>query len=149
MGQKLGPPPPPTSEAVSRTMKANRGKDTRPELALRGALWNAGIRGYRVHLKGIPGRPDIAFPATRLALFVHGCFWHRCPRCDLPLPKSNTEFWRRKFELNKERDERKRRALEELGWTVQVFWECELKEEPDRCTRKVLEFMQQPPPAGR
>jgi len=79
--------PRPRSEAVSRVMSANRAKDTRPEVALRKALRRAGGRGYRLHYKRVPGRPDIAFVSKRVAVFVNGCYWHRCPKCDLPLPK--------------------------------------------------------------
>ena len=69
--------PVPKSEAASRVMSANRGRDTGPELRLRRALWAAGRRGYRLHYKKAPGRPDIAYPSRKIAIFVHGCFWHR------------------------------------------------------------------------
>lgn len=71
--------PVPKSEATSRVMSSNRGRDTAPELALRRALWAAGRRGYRLHYKQVPGRPDIAYPTKKIAIFVHGCYWHRCP----------------------------------------------------------------------
>src|SRR5712692_3388456 len=92
------PPPEPTSEAVSRSMKANKGVDTSPELLLRSALWRDGIVGYRTHNRNLPGRPDISFSEARLAIFVHGCFWHRCPNCKPRLPKAHRAYWKAKFE---------------------------------------------------
>jgi len=119
-------------------MKANRGKGTKPELFLRKALWHAGAKGYRLNWKGAPGRPDICFPKRKLAIFVHGCFWHRCPKCQLGLPKTNAEFWKKKFELNQLRDKEKERLLILEGWTVMVVWECELKNDVDKTLSKVL-----------
>ena len=129
--------PVPSSEAISRVMSANKGKDTGPEIALRRALWAAGLRGYRLHWKKAPGRPDIAYPGRKLAIFVHGCYWHRCPHCDLPLPKTNTDFWRAKFDRNQARDERKVEALEADGWEVLTFWECQLKADLEGCVNAV------------
>jgi DNA mismatch endonuclease (patch repair protein) len=92
-------PPENAAQRVSRLMKANKSADTKPEMALRKALWQAGARGYRLHPKQVPGRPDMAFPAKRLAVFVHGCFWHQCPHCEgkKAYPRANVEFWRKKF----------------------------------------------------
>ena len=118
--------PAPTSETVSRTMKANRAKDTTPELILRKSLRDRGLRGYRLHSNKVPGRPDISFGRQKVAIFVHGCFWHRCPKCRLPLPKSNREFWKKKFGRNRARDRRKRRQLGADGWKVLEVWECEI-----------------------
>jgi len=119
--------PVPKSEATSRVMSANRGRDTGPELKLRKALWSAGHRGYRLHFKKAPGRPDIAYVSKKIAIFVHGCFWHRCPKCDYPLPKNNTEFWKAKFDRNVARDARKKADLKRAGWKVITIWECDLK----------------------
>ena len=107
-------------------MSANRGKDTKPEMVLRKALRDHGMAGYRLHWKKAPGRPDISYPGRKLAIFVHGCYWHRCPHCDLPLPKSNTDFWEAKFDRNVERDAKKVEALEDGGWHVLTIWECEI-----------------------
>lgn len=123
----LPAPPPASSPATRRTMQANRAKDTSPEVKLRRLLREAGYPGYRLHWKKAPGRPDIAYPGRRIAIFVNGCFWHRCPHCNPPLPKSNTEFWAAKFAANKERDARKTRELEAAGWTVFTIWECEIR----------------------
>lgn len=137
MQKELGPPPPARSEAVSRSMRSNRGKNTSPELILRSALYRSGARGYRLHAKDVPGRPDILFPRSRLAVFVNGCFWHRCPKCDLPLPKTHSNFWAKKFELNVGRDRRKSTALESTGWRVLTIWECEIKKDLGSCVKRI------------
>lgn len=108
-------------------MRANRARDTGPELRLRQALRAAGLGGYRLNWKRAPGRPDIAYPGRKIAVFVHGCYWHHCPRCNPNLPKSNAEFWARKFELNGERDKQNVARLAELGWNVECVWEHELR----------------------
>jgi DNA mismatch endonuclease Vsr len=108
-------------------MQGNKAKNTGPEVFLRKQLREAGYPGYRLHWRQAPGRPDVAYPGRKVAVFVNGCFWHRCPHCQPAMPKSNTEFWARKFSLNAERDERKRRELEAAGWTVVTVWECEIR----------------------
>jgi DNA mismatch endonuclease (patch repair protein) len=108
-------------------MRANRARDTGPERRLRRALREAGLGGYRLNWRKAPGRPDIAYPGRKLAIFVHGCYWHHCPRCYPDLPKSNPEFWARKFELNRERDARKTALLESSGWRVLEAWECDIR----------------------
>lgn len=117
------------SEATHHVMQANKSKNTKPELKVRQALREAGLGGYRLHWKKAPGKPDICYPGRRVAIFVNGCFWHRCPHCALPLPKSNVEFWTRKFRRNVSRDERDALLLVEAGWTVLVVWECHLKKD--------------------
>ena len=90
-----------------------------------------GLR-FRLKRRDLPGSPDLIFPRYRLAVFVHGCFWHRHPGCArATLPKSRVEFWTGKFQANVERDRRDVRALEKLGWRVLVLWECELKDESE------------------
>ena len=125
-----GRAPIPESEVTSRIMSRIRGKDTKPELILRRALREVGIPGYRLHWKKAPGRPDIAYPGRKLAVFVHGCYWHRCPHCDPSMPKTHSDFWQKKFERNQERDARKVRELKEVGWDIIVAWECQLKKDP-------------------
>lgn len=109
-------------------MKANRGRSTGPEVVLRKALRDSGYPGYRLNWKNVPGSPDIAYPGRKVAIFVNGCFWHRCPICNLPLPKTHVEFWEDKFRRNVERDARKTEELISMGWTVVTVWECELKD---------------------
>jgi DNA mismatch endonuclease (patch repair protein) len=108
-------------------MRANRARDTTPEKRLRAALRAAGMGGYRLNWRKAPGRPDIAYPGRRVAIFVHGCFWHHCLRCYPSLPKSHQDFWARKFELNRERDARKRSVLEAGGWQVIEVKECDIR----------------------
>ncbi len=87
----------------------------------------------------LPGSPDIAYRKEKLAVFVHGCFWHRCPVDGLPIPKTNTAFWRRKFARNVERDRLNRQELESMGWKVIEIWEHEVKADPRGCANRVLE----------
>ncbi len=108
-------------------MRANKAKNTQPELKLRRALWQSGLRGYRVHWPKAPGKPDICYPSRRLAVFVHGCFWHRCPYCKPSLPKTNTAFWSNKFANNLSRDAKYGVMYREAGWQRLVVWECQLK----------------------
>lgn len=122
--------PPASSLSTHNVMKANKGRNTKPELQVRMILRDIGFPGYRLDWKKVPGRPDIAYPGRRIAIFVNGCFWHRCPRCNLPLPKTHTEFWQEKFTRNIRHDREVRETLESLGWTVITIWECELKD-PD------------------
>ena len=110
----------------SRMMAGIRGKDTEPERVVRRHLHRAGMR-FRLHVP-LPGKPDVVLPKYRTALFVHGCFWHGCPYCTPTRPRSNRSFWDTKLKTNQERDRRKQQALEALGWTVVVCWECRIKE---------------------
>lgn len=127
-----GRAPTPKSQRVSRAMSAIGAKNTKPELAVRRLLTTEGIRGYRLHWKRVGGRPDIAFPGKKVAVFVHGCFWHGCPYCKLKLPKTHREFWKKKIETNKARDARKVRELRRLGWRTVTVWACRLKTERGR-----------------
>jgi len=95
-----------------------------PELTL------ARLLRRRLVSNGLPGRPDIVYARSKVAVFVHGCFWHRCPVCDLGLPKTNKEFWKRKFARNVERDKLNRIELESMGWKVLEVWEHEVKQNP-------------------
>ena len=115
------------SEATRHVMQANKSKNTKPELKVRAALRAAGLPGYRLHWKAAPGKPDICFPGRHVAIFVNGCFWHRCPHCGLTMPKSNVEFWEAKFARNRARDARDNALLVSGGWTVITIWECRLK----------------------
>lgn len=119
-------PPAASNEHVRKSMKGNKRANTKPELLMRARLRAAGLSGYRLQWK-VPGHPDIAWPGKKVALFVNGCFWHRCPHCHPATPKTHTEYWSVKFERNVERDKRTRRQLEEAGWRVHVVWECQLK----------------------
>ncbi|EKA3901067.1 DNA mismatch endonuclease Vsr [Vibrio cholerae] len=117
-----------TPEQRSRTMRAVRSRDTKPELTVRRFLHAAGLR-YILHDRRLPGSPDLVFPKYRTVVFVHGCFWHQHANCPAASrPRSNTEYWSRKLTGNVERDARNRTSLEASGWRVLVIWECEIRE---------------------
>lgn len=103
-----------------------RGKNTVPEVRLRRALHGLGLR-YRIHSRELPGKPDIVFPKWKAVCFVHGCFWHRRPGCNLAAtPSTRPTFWETKFSANVSRDVRNKDALKEAGWRVAIVWECSL-----------------------
>jgi DNA mismatch endonuclease, patch repair protein len=131
-----GRAPIPKSEAISRVMSANKGKNTSLELKFKKVLRAAKISGWRSH-GNLPGRPDIIFPKEKLAVFVNGCFWHACPKCNLVAPKANRVFWKAKFDRNRKRDSKKLRELHALGWRTLVFWECELNQAPRKAILKL------------
>lgn len=115
-------------EKRSAVMRRVKGRDTTPELVVRRALTRLGAR-YRLHRKSLPGSPDIVMPGRRLALFVHGCFWHGhdCAR-GARVPKANRDYWLGKVGRNRARDARTQAELAALGWRVETIWECELKD---------------------
>ena len=115
-------------EKRSAVMRRVKGKDTTPELKVRKALTRLGAR-YRLHRKELPGKPDIVMAGRRLAVFVHGCFWHGhdCARGSR-VPKQNRDYWTAKVGRNVARDARSRAELEAQGWRVETLWECELKD---------------------
>ncbi|WP_432731982.1 very short patch repair endonuclease [Variovorax sp. W6] len=108
-------------------MKKVRGKNTGPELAVRSLLHRLGFR-FRLHRKDLPGTPDVVFPRLRVALFVHGCFWHGHGCKYGQLPKSKLDYWAPKIAANRARDIRKTTMLGELGWQVVEVWQCELRD---------------------
>lgn len=111
----------------SENMSKIKGRDTAPELAVRRIAHRLGFR-FRLYRKGLPGRPDLIFPKYKLAVFVHGCFWHRHGGCQYAyIPKSRTVFWTEKFAQNVARDTRNAKALRNLGWRILVIWECETR----------------------
>lgn len=117
--------------------------DTSPEVRVRKVAHRMGLR-FRLHRRTLPGKPDLIFPRYRVALFVHGCFWHRHPGCKkASTPKSRVDFWLQKFEANVRRDKIVRSDLESLGWHVVIIWECqtkELSEVEDVLSREVLKW---------
>ncbi len=131
---KEGADRPCVSEAVRHVMQANKSKNTKPKLLVRASLRGHGLVGYRVQYKRAAGRPDVAFPGRRVAIFVQGCFWHRCPYCHPSNPKTNVDFWQAKFDRNQQRDRRNAKTLVDAGWTVVVVWECSLKKRRARRT---------------
>lgn len=109
-------------------MSKVRGKDTKPEMAVRSYLHRRGLR-YRLHDRSLPGKPDLVFKSRRVVVFVHGCFWHGHPGCSKArIPKTREEFWRSKIETNAARDRRSIRRLRTLGWRVLVVWQCRISD---------------------
>lgn len=132
-----------TKERRSWNMSRIRGKDTTPERRVRSMLHGMGYR-FRLHRKELPGKPDIVFVSRRVALFVHGCFWHRhrgCKNCTTPT--NNREFWTEKLEGNAARDKTNRQALRKLGWSSFVIWECET-EDTRKLGKLVNRFVRRP-----
>lgn len=129
----MSPQPPPTDvftpEQRSAIMRRVKGRDTAPELKVRRLLWRMGAR-YRLHRKDLPGKPDIVLAGRKLAIFVHGCFWHGhdCAR-GARVPKANRDYWLGKVARNRARDADARAKLDAMGWRVLVVWECALKDE--------------------
>jgi DNA mismatch endonuclease (patch repair protein) len=129
--------PIPRSEKVSKVMSANKAKNSTPELLVRKLLRERGLTGYRLHPKNVIGKPDIVFKGRKLAVFIHGCFWHSCPHCELSTPKHNSAFWQEKFRKNKQRDTKKETELKANGWNVVVIWECKLKQNQHKEIEKI------------
>ena len=131
--------PPASYEIARRTMVANRSRNTSPELMLRRALWRAGVRGYRLHSRTLPGRPDVSFSRKKVAVFVHGCWWHGCPHCGrYRTPKANTEYWVDKLIRNKKRDAVASEKLTDMGFEVVIVWECEVKRDLDQVVSAIV-----------
>jgi len=123
-----------TSKQRSYNMSRIRGKNTKPELQLRKALWSAGLR-YRLKSE-LPGRPDIVFRAGKVAIFVDGCFWHKCPE-HFQWPKTRTKFWKDKINRNVERDEEVTDQLKLTGWTVMRIWEHEISDDIENVISRI------------
>lgn len=114
-----------TKERRSWNMSRIQGKNTNPERLVRSALHRLGRR-FRLHVKGLPGTPDIVLPKHKVVIFVHGCFWHRHKGCrNCSTPSTNRSLWLGKFDGNVRRDAAQRRAIQRMGWRVVRVWECE------------------------
>jgi DNA mismatch endonuclease (patch repair protein) len=133
-----------TPEARSERMRRIGPKNTKPEMVVRRFLWRMGYR-YRLHVRALPGRPDIALMGRRKAIFVHGCFWHGHHCRAGRLPRSRAEFWRTKIEQNRERDDRKERQLCDAGWDVLTIWQCELRDR-ESLERRLVDFLSRSAP---
>jgi DNA mismatch endonuclease, patch repair protein len=120
-------------------MRANR-RVSGAEIKFRRALWAEGLRGFR-RGEHLPGRPDVIFSRLRLAVFVHGCYWHRCPTCDLRLPKANREFWRAKFDANVSRDRAAQLGLDASGWEVITVWEHDVRRDVRAVARQLADLV--------
>ncbi len=131
-----------TARERSAIMQAIRSKDTKPERMVRSLIHRLGYR-YRLHVRKLPGSPDLVFPTRRKVVFVHGCFWHRhhC-RKGRSTPKTRARFWKEKLESNKDRDATHRRKLRRLGWSVLTVWECQtVPKKAGRLTQRIRRFL--------
>lgn len=120
-----------------------KSQDTKPEMIVRRLVHGMGYR-YRLHGKGLPGRPDLVFPARKKIIFVHGCFWHRhgvasCPKTRTP--KTNVAFWEAKFAANRTRDAKVERSLRVAGWSIAVVWECQTADR-ERLSARLKRFLE-------
>ena len=122
--------PPPSSPAAQAAMRGNIRANTKPEIIVRALLHRLGYR-YRLHVSDLPGKPDIVFRGRKIALFVHGCFWHQHLSGDFPLrsmPRSNVWYWKAKLARNIERDAENKVKLAAAGWQTRMIWECETRD---------------------
>lgn len=125
----------------SENMRRIRGKNTAPELLVRKLCRELGYSGYRIHRKDLPGKPDIVWIGRKLAVFVHGCFWHghECTE-GMRKPKSNQDYWIPKIARNQQRDAENIAALHATGWNVLIIWECEINEKA-RLLKRLQQFL--------
>lgn len=130
----------PSSASASFAMRHNKAKNTVPEVSLRKALWNRGVR-YRLHVSRLPGKPDIVFPRERIVIFIDGDFWHGRNWVELEkklLHRANAEYWIAKILYNRTRDQEQREGLEKQGWTVIRFWETDITKNIEEAVETVI-----------
>ncbi|MFQ5642324.1 MAG: very short patch repair endonuclease [Thiogranum sp.] len=125
-------------ETRSRMMSGIRGKNTRPELVIREALFAKGLR-YRLHVKDLPGKPDLVFPKYKAVIFIHGCFWHHHDCHLFKWPSTRPEFWKKKIDRNVEVDKRNYAALKAEKWRILTVWECAIKGKTKLCFESVID----------
>lgn len=129
-----------TLEHRSRVMSRIKGKNTLPEMVVRRLIHAMGYR-FRLHRQDLPGSPDVVLPGRKKLIFVHGCFWHRHTGCKYAyVPKSNVDFWIKKFDANVRRDNSTMAALESLNWGVLIVWECQIRD-PQHLSRVLQRFL--------
>ncbi|MBI3895831.1 MAG: very short patch repair endonuclease [Acidobacteria bacterium] len=130
------------SRQRSENMRAIKGSlNTTTEQCLRLALVRAGLHGWKVRPRGLPGNPDFVFPERRVAIFADGCFWHGCPHCCHAPVRNNSAYWREKIKRNRARDQSNRRRLQTQGWRVLRIWEHELNRSPDKAIGRLQFFL--------
>lgn len=132
-----------TKQQRSYNMSCVKSRNTKLEVSFRKALFARGLKGYRVTAK-LPGKPDIVFTRYKIAIFIDGCFWHKCAKC-FSLPSSNRGFWESKINANVVRDKKNNRKLKNMGYCVIRFWEHDIKSNIDKCVdkveKKIFEFV--------
>jgi DNA mismatch endonuclease (patch repair protein) len=127
-----------SKETRSYNMSRIRSKDTKPEMLVRKFLHKNGFR-YRLHVKDLPGKPDIVLPKYKTVIFIHGCFWHGHEGCKYyVVPKTRTEWWLHKIGTNTTNDANAEKTLKDSGWNILKIWECELKKAPLEETFRLL-----------
>ncbi|MFH2106705.1 MAG: very short patch repair endonuclease [Candidatus Micrarchaeota archaeon] len=124
-----------TKKQRSYNMSRIRGTNTKPELIVRQLLYSKGSRGYRIHYE-LLGKPDIVFVNEKVAIFIDGCFWHKCPKC-FNQPTSNLKFWIKKISENIKRDKRVNLLLKKKGWKVVRLWEHEIESDHTKCIARI------------
>lgn len=124
-----------TKKQRSYCMSRIKSKNTLPEILLRNKLKKEGLKGYKMNCN-LPGKPDIIYPDKNLAIFIDGCFWHKCPQC-FKKPDKNSKFWNNKIKNNMERDNKVNNTLKKMGWSVIRIWEHEIKNNPKKCITKI------------
>ncbi|MCH7535804.1 MAG: DNA mismatch endonuclease Vsr [Bacteroidetes bacterium] len=130
-----------TKEKRSEVMSKIRSKNTLPEIQVRKILFSSGFR-YRLHVKNLPGKPDIVLPKYNSVIFVHGCFWHLHAGCrDGTIPKTRTTYWKDKLLRNKERDKEHMHELQKQGWRVLILWECEVENKSEELLEKLNNYL--------
>jgi len=129
------------NEIRAANMRAIRSRGNRStEWRLRSLLIRNGFKGWKVHSKEFIGTPDVAFPSSRVVIFIDGCFWHGCPVCG-HIPKTNKKYWTAKIERNKKRDRQNTRQLRQQGYKVIRVWECALKTKPTKCLGRIVSLL--------
>lgn len=130
-----------TPQERSYNMSRIKGRNTKPEILVRKFLFGRGFR-YRLNVKKLPGKPDIVLKKYNTVIFVNGCFWHGHENCKYyVIPKTRTEWWQSKIENTKQRDDKERKLLRQMGWNVVTIWECELKKDKREQTLNSLELL--------
>lgn len=123
----------------SKNMSRIKSKNTKPEILIRKLLFKKGLR-YRIHYN-LPGKPDIVFLKNKIAIFIHGCFWHGHNCNEGHLPKTDTNFWKEKILGNKKRDITNKLKLKKLGWNVITLWECKIEKELDMLINRLFKLI--------
>lgn len=136
--------PKPLNQTAIKAMAANVAKNTKPEVFFRKTLRLNGLGGYRLNWKKAIGKPDIAYPGNKVAIFINGCFWHRCQLCNPKTPKNNYEYWQKKFQTNIERDLTNELKLISNGWKVFTVWECQLKQDLSQILQDIKSAVKTP-----
>jgi DNA mismatch endonuclease (patch repair protein) len=129
-----------TSQQRTFNMSRIKSKNTGPEKKIRWFLLSKKVSGYKLHFD-LPGKPDFAFPKNRLAVFIDGCFWHKCPQC-FKSPATRIKFWGDKIDTNIQRDKKVNKELRKLGWKVLRIWEHEVKNKPDKAVSRIIKKLE-------